>query len=81
MNTQHINIDIVPGGIPAYVNVSQYDAGTRILELDLYSSLGNLVIPSRCKSWHPEAQSPDGNGFSYDARISGIQSRQISPNR
>ncbi len=70
MNTQHINIDIVPGGIPTYVNVSQYDAGTRTLEMELFSSLGNLVIPAGVTAGI-RGTKPDGNGFSYDATISG----------
>ncbi len=70
MNTQHIHIDIVPGGIPTYVNVSQYDAGTRTLEMELFSSLGTLVIPSGAKA-SIRGTKPDGNGFSYDATLSG----------
>ncbi len=69
MNTQHINIDIVPGGIPTFINVSQYDAGSRTLELELFSSLGSLVIPAGATAGI-RGTKPDGNGFSYDASIS-----------
>ncbi len=70
MNTQHIQLDIVPGGIPTYVNVSQYDAGTRTLEMELFSSLGTIAIPDGVTAGI-RGTKPDGNGFSYDAAISG----------
>ncbi len=66
------DIDVSPGGIPLTIDVSQYDANARMILFNLISRTGVLVLPSGV---HAEVRGtkPDGNGFSYDAEISGSQ--------
>ncbi len=68
MVTQYLNLDVVPGGVPVNVKVSQYDAGTRTLQIELYSSAGSFAASGNASI---RGTKPDGNGFSYTAVLSG----------
>ena len=70
MLTSRFEIDVTPGGIPPVVNASQYDAGSRTIEFTLVSGTGDFVPPSGVKA-EVRGTKPDGNGFSYEARILG----------
>ena len=39
-------LDVVPGGEPVRINVSQGDALSRVLTFSLFASSGELEIPS-----------------------------------
>ena len=70
--TTYYDIDVSPGGIPLTIDVSQYDADARTILFNLISRNGVLVLPSGVKA-EVRGTKPDGNGFSYDAQISGNQ--------
>ena len=70
--TTYYDIDVSPGGIPLTIDASQYDADARTILFNLVSRNGVLVLPAGV---HAEVRGtkPDGNGFSYNASISGNQ--------
>jgi len=70
MHTRTIPIDIVPGGEPPVINVSQYDKGSRIFDFVLFSSDGEFEIPSGATA-SISGLKPDGNGFDYTATLEG----------
>lgn len=70
MLTTTYELDIVPGGVPQVITASQYDANSRSLAFNLYSSTGNLSLPSGTHA-AIRGTKPDGNGFDYDATITG----------
>lgn len=72
MITINQELDVSPGGIPAQIHVSQYDAGSRNIVFSLFSRTGTLALPSNTRA-EVRGTKPDGNGFSYDAEVSGNQ--------
>ena len=69
MLTATYKLDLVPGGIPLVIPVSQYDVNSRVFSLELTSSGGAVSIPSTASA-AIRGTKPDGNGFDYAA--SGI---------
>ena len=63
MNTQTIVLNLVPGGIPPVVHVSQYDVG-RPLAFELYDGLSAATIEAGTVI-DIRATKPDGTGFEY----------------
>ena len=68
MHTRTIPIDIVPGGEPPVINVSQYDKDSRTFEFTLFSSDGEFEIPPGATA-SISGLKPDGNGFDYAATL------------
>ena len=71
MLTTRYELDVQPGGELLHVRTSQYDAGSRQFIFKLYSSAGDLVLPSDVQA-EIRGTKPDGNGFSYTAAINGL---------
>lgn len=72
MITYHYNLDVVPGGVPLIIHASQYDAGSRAIVFSLFSSVGELDLTGEDPvSAEVKGTKPDGNGFSYEAEVSG----------
>lgn len=69
MLTATYKLDLVPGGIPLVIPVSQYDVNSRVFSLELTSSGGEVSIPISTSA-AIRGTKPDGNGFDYAA--SGI---------
>ena len=46
MVTQRINLNLIPGGVLPRINVSQYDTGSRTLELVLYNGETAFNVPA-----------------------------------
>ena len=63
MNTQTIKLNLIPGGIPPIVHVSQYDVG-RPLAFELYDGLNAATIEAGTVI-DIRATKPDGTGFEY----------------
>lgn len=63
MNIQKIKLNLVPGGIPPIVHVSQYDIG-RPLAFELFDGLSAATIESGTVI-DIRATKPDGTGFEY----------------
>lgn len=70
MYTNQVPIDIVPGGEPPVIHVSQYDAGSRTFNFALFATDGELEIPVGATA-SIEGTKPDGNGFDIEAAIDG----------
>lgn len=63
MNTQKIKLNLIPGGIPPIVHVSQYDVG-RPLAFELYDGMSAATIEAGTVV-DIRATKPDGTGFEY----------------
>ena len=61
-------IDVTPGGEPKVIHISQYDAGSRTITLELFSNDGDFTIPSGATA-EVNGTKPDGNGFAYACTI------------
>lgn len=61
-------IDVTPGGEPEVIHVSQYDTGSREINLELFSNDGDFTIPSGATA-EVNGTKPDGNGFAYACTI------------
>ena len=72
MLDQTIYLDVVPGGLPAVVNVSQFDEGSRTLHINLYASVGEFEIPAGSTA-KVQGTKRDKKGFSYSAILSGTE--------
>ena len=70
MITYNYDLDLVPGRVPITIHVSQYDSGSRAIVFSLFSSTGEFVIPAGATA-EVKGTKPDGNGFSYEAELSG----------
>ena len=70
MITYNYDLDLVPGRVPLTIHVSQYDSGSRAIVFSLFSSTGEFVIPAEATA-EVKGTKPDGNGFSYEAELSG----------
>lgn len=72
MLDQTIYLDVVPGGIPQIVNVSQFDEGSRTLHINLYAGVGEFDIPSGSTA-KVQGTKRDKKGFSYSATLNGTE--------
>ncbi len=70
MITTTYDLNLSPGGVPLIIPISQYDAASRILVFNLYSSDGVVSLASGAVA-EVRGTKPDGNGFSYAATLSG----------
>lgn len=66
MLTRTFDIDVVPGGIPEKIHISQYDSDVT-LEFRLYSSEGILDVPGEGVTAIIRGTKRDRNGISMDA--------------
>ena len=74
MLTRTYDLDMVPGGIPLSIHLSQYDSDVTLI-FQLYASQGTLNIPSSGVTAEIRGTKLDGNGISADATlgiVSGI---------
>lgn len=65
MITQKINLNLIPGGVMPRVNVSQYDYGSRTLEITLYNGSSLFEIPSGVNIFI-QGTKKDMRGFQYE---------------
>jgi len=70
MLTQTFDLNLSPGDVPLHIPISQYDAASRTLVFNLFSSDGTVSLPNGTAA-EVRGTKPDGNGFSYAATISG----------
>ena len=70
MITQPYKLNLIPGGVPVRVPVSQYDAGSRDITFSLYSGCAAFAVPAGAVVTCDGAK-PDRKGFSYLATASG----------
>lgn len=70
MITQTCRINMVPGGMPPIIHVSQYDAGSRDLTFELYNGAMPWTAPSGA-TVTIDGTKPDKKAFSVAATISG----------
>lgn len=68
MNKQTIDLDVITGGVPQVLHVSQYDTGARTLEFNIYASNNDLDLTGATAKI--SGKKPDGLGFEYPATIS-----------
>ena len=64
-------INMVPGEVPVYIHMSQYDSDIT-LEFELYASEGTFVVESGTTVLI-RGTKPDGNGISIDGEIESTQ--------
>ncbi len=70
MITQVCKINMVPGGMPPIIHVSQYDAGSRDIIFELYSGSIPWEVPSGA-TVTIDGTKPDRKAFSVPAAASG----------
>lgn len=70
MITQAYDLNLIPGGVPVRVPVSQYDAGSRDITFNLYSGSAAFSVPAGA-TVTVDGTKPDRKGFSYIAAASG----------
>lgn len=63
--TQTYNLNLIPGSVPVFVHVKQYDTAPREIVFKLYSGDTVYSIPSNT-TITVSGTKPDGNGFSYN---------------
>ena len=68
MLVRPFSLDVVPGGVPLQIHVSQYDSDQQ-LELSLYSSQGTLTIPRTRVAAAIRGTKLDGNGISNSCAL------------
>lgn len=66
MLTRNYDLDMVPGGIPLSIHLSQYDSDVTLV-FQLYASQGTLNIPMNGVTAQIRGTKRDGNGVSADA--------------
>lgn len=64
MVTQRINLNLIPGGVLPRINVSQYDTGSRTLELVLYNGETAFNVPAGANV-QIVGTKRDNTGFEY----------------
>ncbi len=69
MKAQRVKLNLVPGGVPPVVYVSQYDVG-RMLEFALYDGMTEASI-SESSVVEIRGTKPDNTGFSYACSLAG----------
>lgn len=70
MVIHHHKIDMIPGGVPTVVHVSQYDEDFRI-EFQLYWSGGHARSYNSTPTAKVYGTKLDGNGYSADCTVTG----------
>lgn len=68
MITQTLKLNLIPGQVLPRVNVSQYDAGTRTLQMLLYNGDQAFNIPTGYGGF-VQGTKPDRTGFQYAATV------------
>lgn len=69
MYRKTVKLGVTPGGEPPVVHVSQYDAGSRTFEFELYTDENTeFQIPSGATA-EINGTKPDGNAFSYEEQL------------
>ena len=71
-------LDVVPGGEPARINVSQGDALSRVLTFSLFASSGELEIPSGA-SVTLKGRKPDGSEMTLAGTLEGVMATFTLP--
>ena len=66
-------LDMVPGGIPLSIHLSQYDSDVTLI-FQLYASQGTLAIPNEGVTATIRGTKLDGNGISAEAVFSFVDS-------
>ncbi len=66
-------LDMVPGGIPLSIHLSQYDSDVQLV-FELYASQGELNIPSSGVTAEIRGTKLDGNGISAEGTFSVVNS-------
>lgn len=73
VNQEH-DLNMIPGGAPVKVNVSQHDGFSRSIYFYLYSGAEEFAVPSGC-TVEIHGIKPDGKCFSYTANSTEGNSR------
>ena len=68
MITQALNLNLIPGQVLPRVNVSQYDSGTRTLQMSLYNGTQAFNVTSGVLGFI-QGTKPDRTGFQYSATV------------
>ena len=68
MITQALNLNLIPGQVLPRVNVSQYDSGTRTLQMSLYNGTQAFNVTSGVLGYI-QGTKPDRTGFQYSATV------------
>lgn len=68
MITQALNLNLIPGQVLPRVNVSQYDSGTRTLQMSLYNGTQAFNVTSGVLGFI-QGTKPDRTGFQYSASV------------
>lgn len=71
-------LDVVPGGAPVRINVSQGDIMTRTLVFSLFASAGELSIPAGA-SVALKGKRPDGEDMALPGTLEGIMATFTLP--
>ena len=69
MTSQTINLDLIPGGVPPIINVSQYDKGQTWI-FNVYAAGQTFEIPSG-SAVTIQGTKPDRTGFQYACTFLG----------
>lgn len=70
MITQSINLNLIPGGVLPRFNVSQYDKGSRVLQLNLFSGSLPFEVPEG-STVTIQGTKKDMTGFQYPCTYQG----------
>lgn len=70
MITQSIKVNLVPGGVPPRIAISQYDVGSRTISITLYNGTATFTPPAGT-TVRIQGTKPDLHGFQYDATLTG----------
>ena len=71
MTNQHYDLNLIPGlYAPVVVNVSQYDAGSRDIQMNIYNDALPFEIP-RGSGVTVQGTKDDNTGFQYEATYDG----------
>ena len=73
MLSRTYELDMVPGGIPLSIHLSQYDSDVTLI-FQLYASQGTLAIPQNGVTAEIRGTKLDGNGISAEATFAFIES-------
>lgn len=68
MITQALNLNLIPGQVLPRVNVSQYDSGTRTLQLSIFNGTQAFNVTSGISGFI-QGTKPDRTGFQYAASV------------
>jgi len=70
--TRTYELDMVPGGIPLSIHLSQYDSDVTLI-FQLYASQGTLAIPQSGVTAEIRGTKLDGNGISAEATFAFVE--------